>query len=299
MKWTEEKLNNEKIKQLTQYAHKAVLYEVLLSPKPGLVDRNNTGAHDDMDLFTFIDAITALTPYFYEYTALGENHDAMEPPTVLFQKARDMGFKAEVAMMQATNQVNTHKGANFSFAVILAASAYLTKEEQITFPFTTKDTEHLFHYVSLMCAGLVTADFKDLEKKEHLSYGENLYQTYGISGIRGVAEDGYPILTEVLLPYLRQQLKKFPQNQEGVLLHNLALTMSAAEDTNLIHRGGIKAFHQVRQEAKEIYESNTPATIAESFKEYDQLLIERHLSPGGAADLLSLAIYVAQLEGLL
>jgi len=299
MKWTEEKLNNEKIKQLSQYAHKAVLYEVLLSPKPGLVDRNNSGSHHDMDVFTFIDAINALTPYFYEYAALGQNHKKTDAPTALFQKARDIGFKAEVAMMQATNQVNTHKGANFSFAVILAASAYITKEEPVTFPFTTKDTERLFHYVSLMCAGLVTADFKDLEKKEHLSYGENLYQNYGISGIRGVAEAGYPIITEVLLPYLRKQLKKFPQNQEGVLLHSLALTMSAAEDTNLIHRGGIKAFHQVRREAKEIFANNTPVSIIDAFERYDQTLIERHLSPGGAADLLSLAIYVAQLEGLL
>jgi len=299
MKWNVEKLNNKIIKQLTQYAHKAILYEVLLTPKPGLVDRNNSGSHHDMDIFTFIDAINALTPYFYEYSVLGQTHDETADPTVLFDEVRSLGFKAEVAMMEATNQVNTHKGANFSFAVVLAATAYVIKNDNITFPFSKEDTERLFHYVSLMCKGLVSADFKNLEEKEHLSYGENLYQTYGISGIRGVAEAGYPILTNVLLPYLREHFKQFPQNKEGVLLHSLALTMSEAEDTNLIHRGGIKAFQQVREEAQDIYENNTPVTIVEAFKDYDKTLVKRHLSPGGAADLLALAIFIAQLEGLM
>jgi len=33
-------------------------------------------------------------------------------------------------------------------------------------------------------------------------------------------------------------------------------------------------------------------------KEYDLLLTERHLSPGGAADLLSLGIFFSMLEGI-
>lgn len=290
---------NNTINKLTQYAHKAILYEVVLSPKPGLVDRLNSGSHSDMDVFTFIDAINALMPYFKGYLNLGWEHHQTAAPKELFLKTRDLGIDAEHSMMQATAGVNTHKGANFSFAVILAASSYVMKEKALNFPLRTEDTERVFHYVSLMCEGLVTVDFKDLEEKEHLSYGEHLYLDHQISGIRGVAEEGYPILTKIILPYLRKNLEKYPKNQEGVLLHSLALTMSTAEDTNLIHRGGMKAFDKVRNEANTIYENNTPDTIHEAFINYDQQLIKRHLSPGGAADLLSLAIYVAQLEGLL
>ena len=290
---------NNKIQLLTQYAHKAILYEVILSPKPGLVDRLNSGSHDDMDIFTFVDAINALMPFFHKYVTLGTQHNLNATPKELFMKTRSTGVDAEYAMLEATNQVNTHKGANFSFAIILAASAYVMKEKKMEFPLEKEDTEYLFYYVSLMCAGLVTDDFSTLAKKETLSYGEHLFQKYGISGIRGVAENGYPILTDIILPYLRENLKKYPNNHEGVLLHCLILTMSQAEDTNLIHRGGISAFYQVRAEANDLYKNNTPATIRKALKKYDEVLIERGLSPGGAADLLSLAIYIGQLEGLL
>lgn len=290
---------NNIINELTQYAHKAILYEVVLSPKPGLVDRLNSGSHSDMDVFTFMDAINSLMPFFRGYLELGWQHDHTAEPKELFLKTRGLGIDAEQSMMQATAGVNTHKGANFSFAIILAASTYVMKEKRLSLPLSVEDTERVFDYVSLMCEGLVILDFKDLDQKERLSYGEHLYLKHGISGIRGVAEEGYPILTEIVLPYLRKNLRKYPKNQEGVLLHSLALTMSAAEDTNLIHRGGIKAFNEVRNEAKVIYEKNTPDTIHGAFTDYDQQLIKRHLSPGGAADLLSLAIYVAQLEGLL
>ena len=42
-------------KKLSSLSMQALLYEVSATPKPGLVDRNNTGAHKDMDIFTFED----------------------------------------------------------------------------------------------------------------------------------------------------------------------------------------------------------------------------------------------------
>lgn len=292
-------MNNKNIDKITQYAHKSILYEVLLSPKPGLVDRINTGSHHDMDIFTFIDAINALLPYLHEYSVLGYNHEQTAEPKELFLNARKVGCKAESAMMKATNNVNTHKGANFSFAIILAASTYIIKKDKVEFPLKPEDTERLFQYVALMCEGLVSHDFKKLNQKEKLSYGENIYKKYGISGIRGVAESGYPIITKVVLPYLRKNIKLYPENKEGVFLHSLALIMSEAEDTNLIHRGGLSAYQLIRAEAKEIYLNTTPNTIKASFQNFDQKLIDQHLSPGGAADLLSIAIYVSHLEGIL
>ncbi len=49
---------------ISQLALKALLYEVSLSPKPGLVDRFDNGAHDDMSFMTFIDSMIALSPFF-------------------------------------------------------------------------------------------------------------------------------------------------------------------------------------------------------------------------------------------
>lgn len=101
------------------------------------------------------------------------------------------------------------------------------------------------------------------------------------------------------MPYLRENLKNYRDDIEGVFLHLLVLIMSEAEDTNLIHRGGISSYFEVKQQAKEIYQQSNPATIRVYLKEFDQELIQQHLSPGGAADLLSLSFYLAQLEGLL
>ena len=43
-----------------QLAVRALLKEICLSPKPGLVDMLNNGAHRDMDFSTFIASIKAI-----------------------------------------------------------------------------------------------------------------------------------------------------------------------------------------------------------------------------------------------
>lgn len=287
---------DKKIEKIASDGVKALLYEVLISPKPGLVDRLNNGSHHDMDAFTFIDAIQALAPFFTKYLEVGFHHKGT--PKELFQKSREVGYEAEITMMKATKKINTHKGANFTFALVLCATGYLLKEEKVTVPFQKEDTQFLFDYVAAMSEGLVSHDFIALDKKEKLSYGEKLYLKYGISGIRGVAENGYPVITEHVMPYLRENLKNNDTHYENVFLHALSLIMSEAEDTNLIHRGGIEAYRGIRIQAKEIYLNNSPQTIKEAFLEFDKELIEKHLSPGGAADLLSLSIFICNLEGL-
>ena len=55
-------------------AQRALLYEVALTPKPGLVDRQNAGAHRDMDVFTFVDSSCALRGYFEACARTGLAH---------------------------------------------------------------------------------------------------------------------------------------------------------------------------------------------------------------------------------
>ena len=42
--------------QFASCACRALLYEVSVTPKPGLVDRHNAGSHTDMDFFSFLDS---------------------------------------------------------------------------------------------------------------------------------------------------------------------------------------------------------------------------------------------------
>ena len=111
---TEDILRSFAAGHLAQLARQALEDEVCLTPKPGLVDRRNTGAHDDMDLPLFRRSAAALEPYFCRFVSLGM---AGASPAEL----QALGRQAEHAMLTATGGVNTHKGALYSFALLLSA----------------------------------------------------------------------------------------------------------------------------------------------------------------------------------
>ena len=88
---------------LAGLAAKALTEEVRLTPKPGLVDEHNNGAHSDMDLSLFLRSIDALTPWFRQITALslcGADAAALQAA----------GREAEATMFRATGGVNTPQG---------------------------------------------------------------------------------------------------------------------------------------------------------------------------------------------
>ena len=46
--------------EIAQNAEKALLYEVVTNPKPGLVDPVDNGPHPDMDVYLFINSSLSL-----------------------------------------------------------------------------------------------------------------------------------------------------------------------------------------------------------------------------------------------
>ncbi|MDO4432470.1 MAG: triphosphoribosyl-dephospho-CoA synthase CitG [Aerococcaceae bacterium] len=288
-------MNNVLAMQLAQFAQRALLYEVTLSPKPGLVDRYSNGAHRDMNFYTFIDSAISLVPFFEQYAAIGLQHQGSLLD--LFQKIRTLGIQAEKKMLTATKGINTHKGAHFSFAIILAATGYHFQTAPHDFPLTAHDTQTICQYVAEMTASLIEQDFANLSQKPTLSHGEKLYLTYGIRGIRGEVSQGFPHITKKAMPLLRSLLTT--TSQETALLRVLIDFMAHVEDSNLIHRGGISAWKKVQQEAQQLAQVNDDAHFIDALQTYDQTLIERHLSPGGAADLLAICIYFSTLEGII
>ena len=106
---------------IAELAVSALLAEVWTTPKPGLVDRNNNGAHTDMDLTMFERSALALETSFLQCAEAGEclKHDL----PILAAKLRTIGLQAESRMYEATGGVNTHKGAIFSMGILCAAAA--------------------------------------------------------------------------------------------------------------------------------------------------------------------------------
>lgn len=264
--------------RIAQLACRALLAEIHTTPKPGLVDRDNNGSHRDMDIFTFAASSAALWPYFARCATIGWD-TADLPPSKTFEKLRLQGRIAEGKMLAATGGVNTHKGAIFSIGLVCAAAGRLA-------PPLWSQEEHLLDECAAMTLGLTDKDFSELTWETARSAGQKLYLENGITGVRGEAEKGFPLVRCVGLPRLEAALA------EGMSLNDagcaaLIALMEHNVDTNLVHRGGWSAQRHVAERAGKILRE-TPYPSRKILKGFDRDLIAANLSPGGSADLLAM-----------
>ncbi|AUI71651.1 triphosphoribosyl-dephospho-CoA synthase CitG [Companilactobacillus alimentarius] len=262
---------------LADAALKALLYEVDVQPKPGLVDPVDHLTHLDMDVFTFIDSAVSLQPYLKEFAQAGIDFQG-DDLRDLFKIIRPIGIKAEKAMFLATENINTHKGAIFSLGILLAASGY--------------DQNNISSVTQEMLQGLTENDFKDLDKKQNLSNGERMYLKYGVTGIRGEAQDGYPIVFDNSLPYLKSQSGNDFNN---ILLDTLMVIISQSYDSNVVKRGNMDALKNVQKFAQEILNVGGCGNLAgkKVLNDLNNYCNENNLSLGGSADLLIVTIFLS------
>ena len=88
------------VSEIANDAVKALLYEVSVNPKPGLVDPVSSGPHPDMDVFTFIDSSMSLENYFLKAADLGYSYQGQL--SEMFLELREYGKIAEKTMFEAT-----------------------------------------------------------------------------------------------------------------------------------------------------------------------------------------------------
>ncbi len=264
---------------IAKQATRALLYEVTTTPKPGLVDRRNTGSHKDMDSFTFMSSAATLFPYFQKCAEKGIN-DAFEgvAPKDTFNAIRPFGKQAENDMLLATDGVNTHKGAIFSVGLACAALGRLSHE-------TRKDPSAVLCECAKMTEGLTKNDYSDI--KEPKTAGQKFYKEYGVLGVRGQAENGFPAVLNVGLPTLENALEKGLDNDRAGAAALLAM-LCADDDTNMISRGGREEQLRTTEKISKLLEEN-PYPNNETLVKLDDEFIGKNLSPGGSADLLALS----------
>lgn len=267
---------------ISEKALRALLYEVSVSPKPGLVDRRNTGAHRDMDFFSFVDSALVLRPYFRECAMEGlRDRNGSE---ALLERLRGRGREAERDMLRATGGVNTHKGAIFSLGLLCAAAGMRYEAAR------PRD-------VCEAAAGLAQGTLPDLDAAgESPSHGEQLYRRYQIQGVRGEAAQGFPSVQNVGLPVLENALSRgCSANDAGViaLLH----LISRVQDTNLIVRCGLEKAKTLQKELRAFLSGNPSVQrMIEKAGSLDEEWNRLGFSPGGCADLLSLCFFLHFLQ---
>lgn len=271
--------------QAAACAVRALLYEVSSTPKPGLVDRNNSGSHQDMNFFTFLDSSAALIPWFRDFFCLGWDHSE-EPEETLFLRLRFAGQQAEQDMFRATGGVNTHKGLIFSFSILCAA---LGKVRRLYG--TPADRASVLS----VCRTLGACSLKDFDLRPSSTAGEQCHAAYGLTGARGEAAAGFPSAETIGLPALKHFLAAGYSLNDASVMTLLSL-IASVDDTNMIRRGGISRLRERKKEARRLLSEITPDTFTETLTHLDVSYIRDHLSPGGCADLLAVSLMFHFLE---
>ena len=279
-------------RRTAQQAQRALLYEVAVTPKPGLVDRLNAGAHSDMDIFTFIDSACSLGGYFERCCRIGLEHRG-KMPQACFDALRVPGLLAEDGMYAATAGVNTHKGAVFSLGIFCAALG-------MGFDGETSDVHAAFERCAEMTGRRMRQELDAAAAGEARTFGEKAYRQSGVGGVRAEAAQGFPQVCKNGLPMLERCLKAgLSLNDAGLCV--LVALMSGTQDTNALRRGGEQAASALQEAALCLREELDAAvqkgtifadfdSIRQRLTDWDVQLSAARISPGGCADLLALTL---------
>lgn len=271
---------------IAHLATQALQAELDTTPKPGLVDKDNNGAHRDMDYALMQRSIHTLHPYFVKLALLG-CADALPTHTSI----RDIGIEAEKAMLSATNGVNTHKGALFSMGLAVVAAAHeerkiAANEEQILKERNGGEDVlvSLQTTIKALAASFPDTNGTHGSKAKLLSKG-----TTAIKGALDNAREGYEMLFAEWLPFYIERRKE----RDAYTLHKTLLRiMCDLDDTNVIYRTDLATAEEVKQEARALLDSFSKAAL----KDMDRRYTARNISPGGAADMLSLTIFIGSIQ---
>ena len=242
-------------------AERALRLELDTTPKPGLVDRRDNGAHKDMDYALMSKSISALRPYLTRLAV--ESAKDIDPA-----KIKEIGIEAEKAMLKATGGVNTHKGALFCIGLSVAAASCLACSTGAVEAYSFKEL------VSRVASEIPSA---------RGTHGAEAKRSFKAVGALENARAAYPELFVDWLPYYRS-LEGDPFRCHKTLLH----IMTTLDDTNILHRRGAEGLAHAEAEAARLLEDFSESGLSSLNKDF----IRENISPGGSADMLSLTIFI-------
>ena len=242
-------------------AERALRMELDTTPKPGLVDRQDNGAHKDMDYALMSKSISALRPYLTRLAV--ESAKDIDPA-----KIKEIGIEAEKAMLKATGGVNTHKGALFCIGLSVAAASYLASTTGSVDAYSFKE--------------LVSRAASEIPSARG-THGAEAKRSFKAVGALENARAAYPELFADWLPYYRS-LEGDPFRCHKTLLH----IMTTLDDTNILHRRGAEGLAHAEAEAARLLEDFSESGLSSLNKDF----IRENISPGGSADMLSLTIFI-------
>lgn len=278
---------SESVRLIGTLALEAALMEAACTPAPGLVDRLNAGAHQDMDYFTFLKSSSALSTTFFRCAQAGWLHDG--EPALLLPCLRQVGREGERDMLAATDGVNTQKGLVFILGLLAATAAYACRQG------LQPAEQNIRMLTGQMCAGLVQTELASLKEGPAVTMtaGERLYLAHGVTGIRGEMAGGMPSVAQQGLPRLQEALAAGASLNDA-LVHSLIGLMTVVEDTTVVNRHSLAVLYELQAAAAAAMAAGGMLTEAGRLKmfELDEYCIRKNISPGGSADLLAATYFL-------
>lgn len=267
-------------------ASMALQAELDTTPKPGLVDRNDNGAHRDMDHALMQRSILALHPYFVRLAQLGFN--GKQP---CHDEIVNIGIEAEREMFKATGGVNTHKGALFSIglaAVALAGESFcrITQAERCgTMAYNDVNSKQI-QSLSNSIASLARL-FPDTNG----THGSKAKANNILKGALDNAREGYTQLFKAWLPFY---IDRIAEGDNYALHKTLLRIMCDLDDTNIVYRTSMETMQEVKTEARQMLDaSRNIVNFEAALQAMNTDYIHRNISPGGSADMLSLVVFLS------
>lgn len=264
-------------RQLADLVEAALIDEVELAPKPGLVDPLSAGVHKDMDHQLFLVSAKTLTPFFEEMAQA-----AWQVPMsqTLREAIASIGRRAETTMLKATNGVNTHKGAIWALGLFVSAvSSQYGRKQSLFFPEIFSDIQTLVSF----------SDRQGAATNE--THGHAVKQKYGGLGAFGEAATGYPHVQIALADYFSRDLVLSDENK----LHMLLAIIASLDDTCILYRSDPAVLSHVQGLATTANQQALPNHDFQSLNDYCQRM---HISPGGSADFLAASLFLLSLESI-
>lgn len=265
---------------LADLAVAALIDEVTLTPKPGLVDIRSRGSHRDLDWSLMCHSARTLRPTFAALAGAGRE---VAGGLSLRETIGAIGRDGEAAMLQATGGVNTHRGAIWALGLLVTAAAMCPADRAP---------------VRVASRAGALARLPDRHAPGATGHkGERACRAYGVGGARGQAQAGFPHVVHVALPTLRHS-RAGGDAEDAARLNALLAVMAELDDTCVLSRGGPAALSCVQAGAQGVLASGGAGTRAgrAALHALERELIARNVSPGGAADLLAAALFLDRFE---
>jgi holo-ACP synthase / triphosphoribosyl-dephospho-CoA synthase len=267
---------NEKItsylrETVIRVAKEAMLQELNLEHKFGLVTPSSQGSHPDMTYLLMQDAMHAILPFFGDLMVRAYRSDDLDE---LFSSSRIIGMIAEEKMKAVTQGINCYKGLIFILGLSVISLGYTLSHGHAF--------DMLFEHIKTM-----TRDLKKELGSSTNTFGERAYLQYGIEGARGEARQGLPTVSYAL------SLIKHEKELSPIKLRQLLKTiLMSSDDTVMLKRAMNVSFYE---QVKKMFRDNLLHDDKDAI-ELTQFCVQHQLSIGGSADLLVTTLFLKKIS---